>query len=384
MSFDDLQFQGLDRTLTVPVRCPGCFRIVDVTPDATVCPLGHPLPAHVANPLMSQHRPEPEPSNRRRAARVVDPEQAIQFPGMNEMMSQLMASLQAGGDGAPEMPEGMPGSEYFNMLMAQNGLNVDDLIQSLLNEPSYNAAPTSKAYLATLKPQPLLHDDFVQFVLRFKGVDRHIQPTVGQFGTGLSLIRSHPSNDASLKSHFSLKLIRSDPFDGSRIDNAADYSGSDAAAFMVRGKVSFVDKSRNVMKAGARAAVIVQTGDEWPFMMKDTANTGGDITIPCFLISSVDGDLVEKSMSKQGSSVEAISFWRELMCPVCREDFTVGEEAIRLPCKHPFHHDCISGWLQQRSVCPLCRYELPTEGSKGEEAKLRAAEQSQLREAMFT
>jgi hypothetical protein len=269
--------------------------------------------------------------------------------------------------------------------MAQNGLNVDDLIQSLLNEPSYNAAPTSKAFLATLRPQPLLHDDFVQLVLRIKGVDRHIQPTVSQFGTAQALIRSHPDNDATLKSHFSLALISSSPFDGSRIDNAAEYSSQPAAALMVRGKVSFVDKSRNVMKAGAKAVVIIQTGDEWPFIMKDSANTGGDVNIPCFLISAVDGELVQKAITKQDkTTVEAISFWRELMCPVCREDFSIGEEAIRLPCKHPFHHSCISGWLEQRSVCPLCRYELPTEGKNGDEAKIRAAEQSQLREAMFT
>ena len=46
-------------------------------------------------------------------------------------------------------------------------------------------------------------------------------------------------------------------------------------------------------------------------------------------------------------------------CPVCAEDWTDGEQVVKLPCNHVFHDGCISKWLNQKNTCPLCRYELP-------------------------
>jgi len=47
-------------------------------------------------------------------------------------------------------------------------------------------------------------------------------------------------------------------------------------------------------------------------------------------------------------------------CAVCTEPFKIGSEALKLPCKHYFHHDCINEWLRRNNRCPLCRHELPT------------------------
>ena len=46
-------------------------------------------------------------------------------------------------------------------------------------------------------------------------------------------------------------------------------------------------------------------------------------------------------------------------CPITLEEFNVGDDVIALPCEHVFNKESIQKWLtEEKSVCPLCRYEL--------------------------
>jgi len=58
-------------------------------------------------------------------------------------------------------------------------------------------------------------------------------------------------------------------------------------------------------------------------------------------------------------------------CPICLDDFHEEEQALSLPCNHIFHpsDECVKTWLKTHNTCPVCRYELPVDDPKEEEAR---------------
>ncbi|EQC32645.1 hypothetical protein SDRG_09621 [Saprolegnia diclina VS20] len=47
-------------------------------------------------------------------------------------------------------------------------------------------------------------------------------------------------------------------------------------------------------------------------------------------------------------------------CVIC---MGVMNDAVKLPCGHLFHANCIDAWLRMRSTCPTCRHRLQNEFS---------------------
>jgi len=60
-------------------------------------------------------------------------------------------------------------------------------------------------------------------------------------------------------------------------------------------------------------------------------------------------------------------FDNNVQCAICMEDFKLGEEAKKLPCKHYFHEPCILEWLKLHGTCPVCRKNLNGEDTSQRE-----------------
>merc|ERR1740121_1532011 len=56
-------------------------------------------------------------------------------------------------------------------------------------------------------------------------------------------------------------------------------------------------------------------------------------------------------------------------CSICLGDLVAGEPALRLPCGHLFHEDCVTDWLKKSNECPVCRFELPTDDAEYERGR---------------
>jgi len=42
-------------------------------------------------------------------------------------------------------------------------------------------------------------------------------------------------------------------------------------------------------------------------------------------------------------------------CMICLNDFSIGDDCRRLPCRHVFHGSCVDEWLRRCTDCPICK-----------------------------
>ena len=296
-SFDDLQYAGFSGATTA-VHCPLCNRIYDLQPSATTCPNNHTLPLNSHNPLMPHSLPRPStqpprPSSTTSASAPAASAASAASSGFIDFPA--LAGLDLSSLGA--------NANFLSMLAAQQNLNMDDLMQSLLNEPSLNSTATSAAYLKQLIAQPLSDDDFTQIALRIESIERDLLPVQADFGRRVRYSRAgeaaaeganqgeEEEKAGRVERQLSGRLAMAEPFDGKDLTNSAELAGR--VALLKRGRITFVDKCRAVQRAGAVMAIVQQTDDTWPYRMTDQTNSGGDIDIPCILVSQRDGEALQ-------------------------------------------------------------------------------------------
>uniref|UniRef100_A0A7S3RC64 RING-type domain-containing protein n=1 Tax=Strombidinopsis acuminata TaxID=141414 RepID=A0A7S3RC64_9SPIT len=233
-----------------------------------------------------------------------------------------------------------------------------------------------------------------------------LRGTASSFGTHL----------ADLPSGVTGSLVLADPLDAaSDLRNPNECKGKIVVSW--RGGCSFVDKVRRVQATGALACIVVQTGGVWPFSMSDTVMAGGDVVLPSLMISQEDGEMLKlhirgittRSAMSQNEAAQSIpdvaapcdnsndtcTTSRNLVftnrttdarrdepsselvahaicrdhrtsCAVCMEELVASTLAVKLPCSHLFHTECLRVWLSKQHTCPTCRAKLPTRAEREE------------------
>lgn len=43
-------------------------------------------------------------------------------------------------------------------------------------------------------------------------------------------------------------------------------------------------------------------------------------------------------------------------CIICQEE--LKSDLIAIDCMHIFHTDCINHWIEQKSICPICKHDI--------------------------
>ncbi|GMN45175.1 hypothetical protein TIFTF001_014375 [Ficus carica] len=79
-----------------------------------------------------------------------------------------------------------------------------------------------------------------------------------------------------------------------------------------------------------------------------------------------------KSSVEALEEVQALESCDQHCCVICLEEYNLSpnhdddnksddhQKALKLPCSHIFHKDCLVLWFQINHLCPLCRYAMPT------------------------
>ena len=70
----------------------------------------------------------------------------------------------------------------------------------------------------------------------------------------------------------------------------------------------------------------------------------------------VPGDGPLEEFNSQNPS--AASDQDDLECPICREDYDVGQKVVTLPCSHRFHGECLKRHHESSLTCPRCTRKL--------------------------
>jgi len=58
------------------------------------------------------------------------------------------------------------------------------------------------------------------------------------------------------------------------------------------------------------------------------------------------------------SSVDEAEIVNSDKCVICLDDYDDDNNVGKLECEHKYHQKCIERWLMEKTICPLCKYNV--------------------------
>lgn len=227
-------------------------------------------------------------------------------------------------------------------------------------------APDRKVTESYLKSVGILKLDERRSVL----VDSSISAGPLRFLAILATFSSFPEKEEEIRG----KLLLADPDCGEGpLLNGGECA--DAIVMFRRGKVSFANKVLQAQALGAKAVIVTQTGgSKWPFSMTDSAGEiGGISSVPVLMLSAEDADLLLQFVKSNAYDVVSIKLGEKSNeCPICQDGYDASAEVLKLPCRHTYHSNCMTSWLQHNHTCPMCRLKLESQTQKKKAEETRA------------
>lgn len=79
--------------------------------------------------------------------------------------------------------------------------------------------------------------------------------------------------------------------------------------------------------------------------------------VPSLNVSQIDQ--LKAKIGRVVTDEEAASQdFMENPCPICWSQLEVGQEYLKMKCKHHYHASCLEEWLKKKSSCPMCNAEI--------------------------
>ncbi|ETV98100.1 hypothetical protein, variant [Aphanomyces invadans] len=149
-----------------------------------------------------------------------------------------------------------------------------------------------------------------------------------------------PANFGPCESIESSPVVISSPFHGNGpLANASTMQGK--IVLFERGVCTFASKIQRAQDAGAKAVVVVQTTDVWPYVMTDSTGEGISLTIPAFIISKKQGQGLVQYLHDHPDTTMSIDARKDAReCVICQVDVQVGVQVVQMPCQvlHPLEN----------------------------------------------
>lgn len=97
--------------------------------------------------------------------------------------------------------------------------------------------------------------------------------------------------------------------------------------------------------------------------MLNVANIGGKTPLD-FIVELEDFSYLSELLEAKPDLIKYFNFPDEFLiekndnndiCLICRDEFEVQDEAVKLPCEHFYHKHCFDDWFKVTSTCPHCK-----------------------------